>query len=228
MKILVAEDDPHTRRGLAELFRGEGWETATARDGEEALRLFDAEKPDLICLDVMMPKINGYDVCRRLRQSGSRVAVLFISAKSEEIDTVLGLELGADDFIVKPFGAKAVVARVRAVARRVAASKPRAEGPSEFVMGPFRIVPGELRAWRGERCLDLSTRDVKILALLYRERGRVVTRDQLSDEAWGLNHFPGSRSLDQHICQLRKRLGDDAEAAAIIRTVHGAGYRFDG
>ena len=228
MKILIAEDDTHTRHGLAELFRSEGWETATARDGEEALRLFDREKPDLVCLDVMMPAINGYDVCRRLRQSGSRAAVIFISAKSEEIDTVIGLELGADDFIVKPFGAKAVIARVRAVARRVLAARPADEQPADFQMGPFRIVPAELRARRGTATIDLSPRDVKILALLHRERGRVVTRDQLSDEAWGLQHFPGSRSLDQHICQLRKRLGDDPAAATVITTVHGAGYRFDG
>jgi DNA-binding response OmpR family regulator len=227
MKVLIAEDDRLTRHGLAEVFAREGYEPILARDGAEALRLFEQHRPDVACLDVMMPEIDGYEVCRRLRRRGSRVPILFISAKSEEIDTVLGLELGADDFIVKPFGMRALVARVRAVTRRALRAEPRAGLPDSFVMGGVRIVPSELRAHRGGAVIDLSLRDVKILALLHRERGRAVSRDQLFEEAWGLATPLASRSIDQHISQLRKRLESNPAEPEIIRTVHGVGYRFD-
>ena len=228
MKVLIAEDDRLTRHGLAEIFSHEGYEPILARDGAEALRLFDQSHPDVVCLDVMMPHVDGYEVCRRLRRRGVKIPILFISAKSEEIDTVLGLELGADDFIVKPFGLRAVVARVRAVTRRALRAEPRAGLPDSFTMAGVRIVPAELRAYRGDQTIDLGLRDVKILALLHRERGRAVSRDQLFEEAWGITTSLTSRSIDQHISQLRKRLEHDPASPEIIRTVHGVGYRFEG
>lgn len=231
MKVLIAEDDPHTRAGLKEIIEAEGYEVLTAADGHEALRLFEREKPEVACLDIMMPGLSGYDVCREIRRRDPLAGILFISAKSEEIDTVLGLELGADDFIVKPFGIKSVVARIRAVTRRfiVARAGARAEKTtSVFLMGPLKVVPDELRAYRDGEPIELSLRDVKVLALLHAQRGKAVDRDTLFDKCWGFDFIPNSRCLDQHISQLRKRVERDHKSPEIIRTVHGVGYRFEG
>ena len=228
MKILIAEDDPRTREGLNAIFEGEGYEVITATDGNEALACFTAHTPDVICLDVMMPGRSGYDICREIRRQDDTVPILFISAKSEEIDKVLGLEIGADDYISKPFGVREVAARVRALIRRSRArsNASAAESPA-FVMADLRIVPDELRAYRGESSIELSPRDLSILALLNEQVGKVCTRDHIFDTCWGLDYTPNSRSLDQHISQLRKRIESDPHAPRIIRTVHGAGYRYE-
>ena len=134
MKVLIAEDDPHTRAGLCEILEAEGYEVLIAPNGKDAVRLFAKNSPDFVCLDIMMPGMNGYDVCREIRRSDPNVPVIFISAKSEEIDTAIGLELGADDFIVKPFGVKEVVARIRAVTRRRFTTKPSTL-PASFRLG---------------------------------------------------------------------------------------------
>lgn len=227
MKVLVAEDDKHIREGLVEVLQGEGYTTVAACDGREALEIFEKENPDFICLDIMMPGVNGYDVCREIRKLNTTVPVIFISAKSEEIDRVVGLELGADDFIMKPFGVREVVARIRAVTRRCMAAKSNGSHAKPFFMEKLEIIPSELRARRGDKTIDLSLRDIRILELLYGHKGEVVTRDMLFSECWGLDHMPNSRTLDQHISQLRKRIEEDPKDPAIIRTVHGAGYRFD-
>ena len=227
MKVLIAEDDANTRAGLVEILRDEGYETVDARDGEEALDLFRRETPDFVCLDIMMPKVSGYDVCRSIRRTSADVPVIFISAKSEEIDRVLGLELGADDYIMKPFGVREVLARIRAVTRRSLATKNRTDDSKPFRMDDLEILPAELRARRGDELFDLSLRDVKILSQLFRNQGKVVTREMLFDECWGLDHVPRSRTLDQHISQLRKRVERDPKRPRLIRTVHGVGYRYD-
>ena len=227
MKVLIAEDDPHTRAGLEEILEAEGYEVYTAKDGKDALQLFRKESPDFICLDIMMPGTSGYDVCREIRRADSNVPVIFISAKSEEIDTVIGLELGADDFIVKPFGVKEVVARIRAVTRRRFATAKAAAEPSSFKLGDLDVFPAELRARRAGTAIELSLRDIKILSLLHENRGAVISRDTFFNRCWGLDHMPNSRTLDQHIAQLRKRIEVDAKNPAIVRTVHGVGYRYD-
>jgi len=228
MKVLIAEDDDHIREGLAEVLEGEGYQTLSARDGNEALDVFFREKPDFVCLDIMMPGVDGYEVCRRIRRDDETVPVIFISAKSEEIDKVVGLELGADDFIMKPFGVREVIARIRAVTRRCMAAKAPSNRPSTFTMGDLEVFPAELRARRGDMVIDLSLRDVKILDLLHRRQGEVIDRDTFFDECWGLDHVPNSRTLDQHISQLRKRIELDPKRPAIIRTVHAVGYRYEG
>ena len=225
MKVLIAEDDPHTRAGLGEILEAEGYQVLTADSGSEALRVFGKESPDFVCLDIMMPGMSGYDVCREIRRRDSSVPVIFISAKSEEIDTVIGLELGADDFIVKPFGVKEVVARIRAVTRRRFAAMSPAK---TFRLLDLDVFPSELRARRGGTVLVLSLRDVKILSLLHENKGAVISRDTFFNKCWGLDHVPNSRTLDQHIAQLRKRVEVDPKNPAIILTVHGAGYRFEG
>ena len=227
MKVLIAEDDPHTRAGLEEILEAEGYQVFTAKDGKDALQLFQKESPDFVCLDIMMPGTSGYDVCREIRRADSNVPVIFISAKSEEIDTVIGLELGADDFIVKPFGVKEVVARIRAVTRRRFATAKAAAEPSSFKLGDLDVFPAELRARRAGTAIELSLRDIKILSLLHENRGAVISRDTFFNRCWGLDHMPNSRTLDQHIAQLRKRIEVDAKNPAIVRTVHGVGYRYD-
>ena len=232
MRVLIAEDDENIAAGLEELLRGEGYTVVRAPDGRAALEAFRAHAPQIVLLDIMMPRLNGYDVCREIRRTDTQTAILFLSAKSEEIDRVLGLELGADDFIVKPFGVKEVIARIRAVSRRcLAQSAAQAPGPNRtaepFRLGDLEVHPAELRARRGAATFELSLRDVRILALLHREAGRVVDRDTFFRECWGYDHIPNSRTLDQHISKLRKRIEVDPEQPGVIRTVHGVGYRFE-
>ncbi|HEY3323064.1 MAG TPA: response regulator transcription factor [Planctomycetota bacterium] len=232
MKILVAEDDENILQGLCEILSAEGYRTLAARNGNEALALFEKERPDFVCLDIMMPGQNGYDVCRQLRRSAPAVPIVFISAKSEEIDKVIGLELGADDFIVKPFGVKEVVARIRAVTRRCLAAQPgnaaSENRAASFEIGDLVVYPNELRARRGDAVLDLSLRDVKLLEFFSRNKGKVLDRGVLYNHGWGYDFLPNSRTLDQYMSQLRKRIEIDPQNPVIIRTVHGIGYRYDG
>lgn len=229
MKVLVAEDDQNIRKGLVEILEAEGYHTLSAGNGRQAMELFAQESPDFICLDIMMPGMDGYEVCREIRRRDPRVPVIFVSAKSEEIDKVLGLELGADDFITKPFGVKEVVARVRAVARRCLATVPQPPPAMEpFRMGDLEVRPLEMRARRGDAVIDLSLRDVKILALLHRRKGEAIDRFAFFQECWGYDHIPNSRTLDQHVAQLRKAVEVNPKEPAIIKTVHGVGYRYDG
>lgn len=228
MMVLVAEDDVHTRNGLKEILQSEGYRVLLASNGKEALAIFERESPDLVCLDVMMPGLDGYEVCRRIRSLNPTVPILFISAKSEEIDKVLGLELGGDDFIVKPFGVKEVVARIRAVTRRFLAARGELEALSSFLIGDLEVFPAELRARRGAQVIDLSLRDIKILQLLLSRKGKALDRNTIFNHCWGIDYFPSSRTLDQHISQLRKRIESDPRNPRIIRTVHGLGYRHDG
>ena len=231
MTILLAEDDQFTRQGLTDLFTEEGHTVMAAKDGEEAVRLFSGNDPDLIILDIMMPVKNGYEVCKIIRKKDRNVPVIFLSAKSEEIDKVLGLELGADDYISKPFGVREMIARVNAVCRRANTHNeeavdidPSREEP--FRMDDLEIRPAELTAFRGEKKIDLSPRDMKILILFSRNRGRVLDRDTIYNAGWGLSHLANSRTLDQHISQLRKKIEKEPRNPTIIVTVPTAGYRF--
>jgi len=226
VKVLVVEDDRLTREGLAEMLTGEGYEVSLASDGEAALDQFEMNEPDFICLDVMMPHLSGYEVCRRIRQQNSGIPIIFISAKSEEIDKVVGLELGADDFIVKPFGVKEVMARIRAVTRRCLANANQDQNAT-LLMGDLEVRPAELRAVRGDQRIDLSLRDIQLLKLFYERRGEAVDRRVIFETCWGLKHLQNSRTLDQHISQLRKRIEVDPKQPQIIKTVHGVGYRFE-
>jgi two-component system, OmpR family, alkaline phosphatase synthesis response regulator PhoP len=227
MKVLIAEDDKNILRGIIEVLENEGYTTISAEDGEGALALFDRESPDFICLDIMMPKLNGYEVCKRIRQRNALVPIIFISAKSEEIDKVLGLELGADDYVMKPFGLRELMARVRAVSRRCLARHEKEGAPRSFRLGELEVVPSELRARRRDRMIELSLREVKILELFHSRPNEVLTRDDLYRVCWGIEHFANSRTLDQHVSKLRKKIELDPKAPDIIRTVHGAGYRWE-
>ena len=227
MKVLLAEDDTNIRKGLADILRNEGYTPLEAADGEQALALFEKEAPDFVCLDIMMPGQSGYEVCRRIRARNARVPIVFISAKSEEVDKVVGLELGADDFIVKPFGVKEVVARIRAVTRRCLAEREPDAPASHFTIADLTVFPSELRARRGEEEIELSLREVRMLALFSRNKGVVLDRATIFNACWGDRFFPSSRTLDQHIAKLRKRIERDPKHPVIIHTVHGVGYRYE-
>jgi len=228
MKVLIAEDDGHIRAGLTDILRAEGYQPVEAQDGLAAVELFESEQPDFVCLDIMMPGMSGYDVCREIRAGGSAVPIVFISAKSEEIDKVVGLELGADDFIVKPFGVREVVARIRAVTRRCFAARQPAELPSTFTIGDLEVSPAELRARRGDQTIELSVREVKLLELFAANAGAVLERERIFEHCWEERFFPSSRTLDQHISKLRKKIEPRPSDPRIILTVHGVGYRYDG
>lgn len=230
-RILIAEDDFNTRTALAEVLRGEGYEVIEAADGRHAKDLFDASPPDIACLDVMMPGMSGYDVCKYFRQQSPTMPILFITAKAEEIDKVVGLEIGGDDYIVKPFGTKELIARIRAVARRSLAESVDV-GTEEFSDDPFmmadlEIVPRELRARRGDTILAMTRREILILQTLAARPGEVVTRADLFRSAWEDDHIPNSRTIDQTISQLRKRIEIDPKHPQIIQTVYGVGYRYE-
>lgn len=230
MKLLIADDDPITLDSLAACLEPEGFTLALARDGAEALSLWQEQQPDLVCLDVMMPRLDGFEVCRRIRERHTTVPILFLSAKSEEVDVVVGLRLGADDFIRKPFGKHELLARIHAALRRgqgaattSAASNDRAR---TFTMQDITVYPLELRGSRENRSFDLTPRELSILRLLHERSGEVVTRDQLLDRCWGLQYLPESRTLDQHIAKLRRKIELDVDHPRIIETVRTVGYRF--
>lgn len=227
MNILIAEDDARTREGLRLALVRAGHHVTTAADGRLALEAFQNDEPDIVCLDIMMPKMSGYEVCRAIRKVDKRVPVLFLSAKSEEVDRVLGLELGADDFLSKPFGVPELLARIAAIVRRCAWLMESPTNQQSFEMHDLRVVPTELRAYRGGKAIKLMARDVKVLRIFHERRGQVVDRNTICDEAWGIDFFPNSRALDQHISLLRRKIEQDPLEPKIITTVRGAGYRFE-
>ncbi|MCC9656814.1 response regulator transcription factor [Rhodopirellula halodulae] len=230
-RILIAEDDRHTRAALEELLGAEGYDVETVADGLSASKKIESKKFDLICLDVMMPMKSGFDVCRFLRSSDSQTPVIFITAKGEEIDKVVGFELGADDYISKPFGSHEVIARVKAVLRRCQPEPSQAPNPKDptthvtFNMHDLQVTPSKLRATRGDTTIELTARELQILILLHDADGDVVHRQTLFQECWGHHRVPNSRTVDQTVSQLRKRIEIDPKHPRIIQTVYGIGYR---
>lgn len=227
MLILIAEDDTNLRRGLADLLQLEGFDTITAECGASAVATFDSAAPDFCILDVSMPVMDGFEACKRIRARDTKVPILFLTARNEEIDRVLGLGLGADDYMGKPFGAKELLARIRAILRRTPASAKGEPAGEAFVMADLRIDPRALRAYRGKNVIALTIREIAVLLLLYRNPNVVFSRNRLYDECWGQEHFSNSRALDQFISALRRKIEVDPKQPRIISTVHGAGYRFD-
>jgi len=227
MKILIAEDDHNIRQGLDDLLSKEGYEIDAAENGKIALERFKQQKPQFVILDIMMPEMDGYAVCREIRRLDSDVPIIFLSAKSEEIDRVIGLELGADDYISKPFGTREVVARIRAITRRYLKTNNTPNEQTSFSFGDLEVYPNELRAKKEEGFIDLSLREINVLKTLSNHQGEVVTRDQLFNECWGYDHMPNSRTLDQHISKLRKLIENNPTEPVLIKTVHGVGYRYE-
>jgi len=221
-RILIVDDEPEIVRGLEDNLRFEGYQTAAATNGENAVALALSDAPDLILLDIMMPRMSGWDVCRALRNKGIEVPVIMLTARGEEIDRVRGLELGADDYITKPFSLRELLARVRAVLRR--------PGPrdrfEEYRFGDVRIRPRVRQVFKAGQEIRLTRKEFDLLVFLVAHRGEVITRERLLDEVWGYERFPTTRTVDTHILRLRKKFEADADRPVWILTLHGHGYKF--
>ena len=228
-RILVAEDDPAILTGVADLLESEGYSVERAENGTAALERFRASPPDLVLLDVMMPGMNGYDVCRAIRQENRTVPVVMLTAKGQEVDKVIGLELGADDYIVKPFGMAELLARVRSALRRGALTvDAKSEEASVFSFGTVRVDFASMSGLRGTVPFELTPREAELLRYLLSRPNRVVSRDDLLEELWGVECDITTRTVDQHMARLRQKIEDDPSSPRWLQTVHGAGYRFSG
>ena len=227
-KILVAEDDINIRTGLVDTLESEGYQVIEAKDGRQAMAAFKTGFFDLVLLDVMMPEKSGYDVCRDIRASNKDVPIIMLTAKGEEIDKVVGLQLGADDYITKPFGVHELLARIAAVLRRSkrqkSDDKDRPQGI--FMFGEFEVNPKTFKLAGAGRTIDLSERELKLIQYFYAHKGEVLSRDNMLNAVWGIDYLGTTRTLDQHIAQLRKKLESDPANPVLIKTVHGVGYRY--
>jgi DNA-binding response OmpR family regulator len=224
-RILVVEDDPAIMVGLADLLEDEGFGVEQAVDGRKALELFAERPPDLVLLDIMIPEKSGFDVCREIRKKDRSTPVIMLTAKGEEVDKVVGLELGADDYIVKPFGAAELLARVRACLRR---GRARDEDPPEKAIefADVSVDPRTLKGRKGKTEFAVSQREVKLLALFVSREGDALDRSTILDLVWGVRYEGTTRTLDQHVAGLRKKIEEDPARPRFITTVHGVGYRF--
>ena len=222
-RILVVEDDPAILRGLADNLTFESYEVLTAGDGEAAYRLLREKKPDLLILDLMLPRMSGYELCRKARSEGITTPILMLTARGEEADRVLGLDLGADDYMTKPFSVRELLARVRALLRRAA--------------GPSKALPDDLRvddlvvdfrryeARKGEKVLGMTRKEFGLLRLLAARAGEVVSREELLNEVWGYENYPSTRTVDNHVASLRSKIEEDPAQPRRLMTVHGVGYK---
>jgi two-component system alkaline phosphatase synthesis response regulator PhoP len=224
-KILIIEDEPDLALGLRNNLEYEGYEVSTAWDGEEGLRLACQERPDLILLDVMLPRLSGLDVCRQLRGKGMQTPIIMLTARGQEIDKVIGLEIGADDYVTKPFGLRELLARVHVQLRRL--SK-QATDSGSFRFGEIEVNFTGHQAFKKGKPIELSAREFEILKYFIEHRGETISRDQLLDEVWGYNNFPLTRTVDNHIARLRQKIEENPAEPQLIITVHRVGYKFLG
>ena len=227
--ILMVEDETSITEPLAEALDREGFDTRVAGTVADALDQATSELPDLVLLDVELPDGSGYDVARTLRER-SKVPIIMLTARGEETDRIVGLELGADDYIVKPFSAREVAARIRAVLRRAGDGAPAPAPPTTregaIDIGPVRVNPARRAASVGGEEVDLTRKEFELLALLMSDAGAVISRERLIDEVWDTNWFGSTKTLDVHVSSLRRKLGDDSQNPRFIHTVRGVGFRF--
>ena len=227
VKVLLVEDEDSFVEALSVGLAHEGFEVTVARDGAEALDLFETSSPDLILLDLMLPKLSGIDVCRQIR-SYSSVPIIMVTAKGEEIDAVVALEVGADDYVIKPYRLRELVARMRAVLRRAPGDDAVLPDDALTELGGLRLEPETRRAYvRGDE-VHLRRKEFELLRLLMENAGRVLTRDVLIDRVWGSDYVGDTKTLDVHIKRLRTQVEEDPKAPVLITTIRGVGYRFDG
>lgn len=240
-RILVVEDDPHILLGLEEILKSEGYAVTVCPRGDRALELLARTHPTLIVLDVMLPGLSGYDLCRQIRAKKITTPILMLTAKGQEMDKVIGLDLGADDYMTKPFGVRELVARLHALLRRVQGPTPAGKdgagastdptgssrGPSDapFRIGDARVDPKRFELARGRVTEELTARELKLLQLFHACAGEVLSRDRLLNDVWGYGYYGTTRTLDQVIVQLRKKLGDSGDQPRHLVTVHGVGYK---
>jgi DNA-binding response OmpR family regulator len=221
VRILVVEDDVTLGGGLQQALAAQGHPAAWARSGAEALELAAREPVDLVLLDLQLPDLDGVEVCRRLRAGHARLAIVVLTARREEIDVIVGLDAGADDYVTKPFRLGELLARIRARARQLEA------GGGRLAVGDLELDRAARRAWRGGRELDLRPKEFDLLALLMDEAGRAVPRERIMAEVWDAHWFGSTKTLDMHIVALRRKLGEPADEPGRITTLRGVGYRLE-
>ncbi len=222
-RILLVEDEPDMVLGLKDNFEFEGYEVLTAADGAAGLERARSHKPDLVILDIMLPKLSGLEVCKALRGEGFDKPIIMLTARGQEIDKVVGLELGADDYVTKPFSIRELLARVRAILRRSEGGKRR------LARYQFADVELDFETYRGTRAgqaLEMSPREFELLRYLIEHKGSTVTREQLLEDVWGYENYPSTRTVDTHIAKLRAKIGDSGSEPRFILTIHGMGYKF--
>jgi DNA-binding response OmpR family regulator len=226
-KIVVVEDDPHIRLGLQEVLKGEGYEVTACARGDEAERTIERVKPGLIILDVMLPGASGFDICKALRKKKTSTPILMLTAKGQEMDKVVGLGLGADDYVTKPFGVKELLARIQALLRRTVAAETSdvALATQVFALGSAEVDPKRFELRSGKRLEALTAKELKLLQLFHARVGEVLSRDFLLNEVWGYDYYGTTRTLDQTLAQLRKKVAGVGVDPELIETVHGVGYR---
>jgi DNA-binding response OmpR family regulator len=222
-KILVVEDDPAISKGLIENLEQEHYKVVSAEDGEKGYKMAKRENPDLIILDIMLPSKNGYEICQDLRKESIATPIIMLTGKGEEADKVLGLELGADDYVTKPFSIRELLARVRAVLRR----KFEAEHDiGEYSFGDVHLDFKKMEATKGKKQLKMSAKEFEILKFFAKREGQVITRNVLLDEVWGYEVYPTTRTVDNYILSVRKKIEDNPSRPKHLLTVHTAGYKF--
>lgn len=224
-KILIVEDEPSMASGLRDNFEYEGYQVLTAADGVEGLERALADSPDLVVLDVMMPKLSGLDVCKQLKAQRPSMPIIMLTARGQEVDKVVGLELGADDYVTKPFSIRELLARIKSVLRRAHTL------PKEQECFAFHDVEVNLRSHQVSRkgkSVSFSTKEFELLRYFLCHQGETLSRDRLLDDVWGYDHFPTTRTVDAHIVRLRQKLEPNPERPRFFLTVHGTGYKFVG
>lgn len=224
-RILVIEDEPQMLLGLRDNLELEGYEVVTASDGDEGLQKAASVQPDLVILDVMLPRKNGFDVCRELRARSNATPVVMLTARNQETDKVLGLELGADDYVTKPFSITELLARVRAVLRRSGSRQTTAD---IYRIGELEIDFRLHQARRGKQRVEFTAREFELLRYFVTHTGQVVTREQILNEVWGYEEFPTTRTIDNFVAKLRQKIERSPHAPEHILTIHGSGYKFVG
>jgi two-component system alkaline phosphatase synthesis response regulator PhoP len=224
-KILIVEDEPNMVAGLRDNFEFEGYQVITAPDGVAGLERALSESPDLVILDVMMPRMSGLDVCKQLKSKRPAIPIIMLTARGQEVDKVVGLELGADDYVTKPFSIRELLARVKAVLRRSGNIPQREE---KFSFGEVEVNVRSCQVTRKGKALDFSSKEFELLRYFLVHPGETLSRDRLLEEVWGYEHFPTTRTVDAHIVRLRQKVEPKPEEPRFILTVHGTGYKFVG
>lgn len=224
-RILVVEDDPHIRLGLEEILKSEDFEVLVCERGDHAVDAVAKHRPALVLLDVMLPGLSGYDICKQLRAKKVPTPILMLTAKGQELDKVVGLDLGADDYVTKPFGVRELLARIHALLRRTQGGAKVESNDKPFSIGPTQIDPKTFQLKRGKQSDEVTARELKLLQFFHQHPNEVLSRDRLLNEVWGYEYYGTTRTLDQTIAQLRKKLGDDGGNPKHLLTVHGVGYK---
>jgi DNA-binding response OmpR family regulator len=218
--VLIVEDDPAILRGLSDNLRFEGYEVLTATEGDTGYQLALEKQPDMLILDLMLPKMSGFEICRKLRERGFPNPILMLTARGEESDRVLGLDLGADDYVTKPFSVRELLARVRARLR-----KPQQTKPDELRFDDVVVDFRRYEATKNNEPIEMTRKEFGVLRMLAAKTGEVVTRDDLLNEVWGYENYPTTRTVDNHVALLRAKLEADPAAPKRLITVHGVGYK---